>query len=59
MKCIFDCNRKQLTGIMRIGFNMDTSAVQTFEGLVQNRDEPLLFLQRWEGDEKLFVRLEI
>ena len=33
---------------------MGAGAVQTLEGLVQNRNDPPLFLQRWAGEGKCF-----
>ena len=46
MKRILNCSRKQFSSISQICFGVGAGAVQTLEGLVQNRNDPPLFLQR-------------
>ena len=36
--------------ILEVCFGMGAGAVQTLEGLIQNRNDPPLLLQRWEGN---------
>ena len=40
---------QQVLCILQIGFGVGAGAVQTLEGLVQNRNDPPLFLQRREA----------
>ncbi len=43
---------KQLSCVLEVGFGVGAGAGQTLEGLVQNRNNPLLFFERRERDGK-------
>ena len=50
------CVLKQLPRVLEVGFGVGAGAGQTLEGLVQNRNNPLLFFERREGDWNDFER---
>ena len=47
---VFNITFKQLLRILEIGLDVGAGARQSFEGRVQNRNNPLLFFKGWEGD---------
>jgi len=48
LKAFADRFVEYLFALSEIGFDMGVGTVQTLEGLVQNRNDPPLFLQRRE-----------
>lgn len=45
-----DCSYKQLPRVLEVGFGVGAGAGETFERLIQNRNNPPLFFERREGD---------
>ncbi len=50
MNCFIKDTLKQLPRVLEVSFGVGAGAGQTLEGLVQNRNNPLLFFKRWERD---------
>ena len=45
---IYQVAFKQLPRVLEVGFGVGAGAGQTLEGLIQNRNNPLLFFERRE-----------